>query len=385
MNRRQFNALLAAGLAAPAGLTGGSCRAAPASERRFIFVFCDGGWDQTTVFSPTFDSGEIPDEAGAQPAEIGGLTFVDHEDRPSVRAFFEGYADRTAFLNGFEVPSIAHERCKQLLLTGRSDAVVDDWPSILAARSSGGLLLPSLVLSGPSFSADYIAGVVRLGDQGQLAELLSGEALTHSVQSVSGLGADAASLTDAYLRGRARAHAAAAGRGQPSRFAEHYADSLDDLLALQGVVDDLELEAAGSGDLVDRLKPAFSAFEAGLSRTAMVRFMGYADAGFDTHAENSRQSQHFEMLFDQLLRIQEALGSRPGRGGGALADEVVLVVCSEMGRTPQLNDGQGKDHWTYTSAMLVGPGVRWPALSTTTGRASLSTWPRARHIRGEPT
>jgi hypothetical protein len=34
-----------------------------------------------------------------------------------------------------------------------------------------------------------------------------------------------------------------------------------------------------------------------------------------------------------------------------------VVVLSEMGRHPQENLQAGKDHWTFTSAMLVGPGV----------------------------
>ena len=34
-----------------------------------------------------------------------------------------------------------------------------------------------------------------------------------------------------------------------------------------------------------------------------------------------------------------------------------MVVLSEMGRTPFLNGSEGKDHWTFTSAMLVGAGV----------------------------
>jgi len=32
-------------------------------------------------------------------------------------------------------------------------------------------------------------------------------------------------------------------------------------------------------------------------------------------------------------------------------------VLSEMGRTPQLNSLDGKDHWPYTCAMVTGPGI----------------------------
>jgi uncharacterized protein (DUF1501 family) len=39
------------------------------------------------------------------------------------------------------------------------------------------------------------------------------------------------------------------------------------------------------------------------------------------------------------------------------ADETVIVVLSEMGRTPRLNGNMGKDHWPYTAAMVSGPGV----------------------------
>ena len=30
---------------------------------------------------------------------------------------------------------------------------------------------------------------------------------------------------------------------------------------------------------------------------------------------------------------------------------------SEIGRTPLLNGGGGKDHWPYTCAMICGPGI----------------------------
>ena len=47
-----------------------------------------------------------------------------------------------------------------------------------------------------------------------------------------------------------------------------------------------------------------------------------------------------------------------GPGGGRLLDEVTVVVFSEMGRAPRLNATGGKDHWTTTSALLLGAGVR---------------------------
>jgi uncharacterized protein (DUF1501 family) len=41
-----------------------------------------------------------------------------------------------------------------------------------------------------------------------------------------------------------------------------------------------------------------------------------------------------------------------------MLDDVTVVVCSEMGRFPSLNESQGKDHWMTTSMLLVGGGIR---------------------------
>jgi hypothetical protein len=57
--------------------------------------------------------------------------------------------------------------------------------------------------------------------------------------------------------------------------------------------------------------------------------------------------------------VPEDTGLEPisGPAGGSLLDETVVVVFSEMGCHPLLNVDLGKDHWTVTSAMLIGSGV----------------------------
>ena len=80
--------------------------------------------------------------------------------------------------------------------------------------------------------------------------------------------------------------------------------------------------------------------------------------GWDSHDDNDAvQSERFESLFTGLNQLMELLAATPGTAGGTLADETMVVVLSEMGRTPALNGFLGKDHWPYTSAMLVGDGI----------------------------
>ena len=93
----------------------------------------------------------------------------------------------------------------------------------------------------------------------------------------------------------------------------------------------------------------------GVSRVATL---GFSYSGWDTHANNDLyQSGNWQALFSQLLDLVEELGRWPGESAATLAEETVLVVLSEMGRTPKLNSNDGKDHWPYTSALLMGPGL----------------------------
>lgn len=42
-----------------------------------------------------------------------------------------------------------------------------------------------------------------------------------------------------------------------------------------------------------------------------------------------------------------------------LLDETLVVVMSEMGRTPRVNGNAGRDHWTYCySVFFAGAGIR---------------------------
>jgi hypothetical protein len=79
---------------------------------------------------------------------------------------------------------------------------------------------------------------------------------------------------------------------------------------------------------------------------------------WDTHASNDQiQSYLFEDLFYGLKQLAQMLALTPGEVAPTLLEETTVVVFSEMGRTPQLNDADGKDHWPYTSVLLFGAGL----------------------------
>jgi uncharacterized protein (DUF1501 family) len=89
----------------------------------------------------------------------------------------------------------------------------------------------------------------------------------------------------------------------------------------------------------------------------MVQDLGWCGGGWDNHANLMHQDWSFDELFGYLSEIMSDLEGRTSLSGAPLKDEVTIVVLSEMGRHPQINSAGGRDHWTYTSAMLLGSGI----------------------------
>jgi hypothetical protein len=77
--------------------------------------------------------------------------------------------------------------------------------------------------------------------------------------------------------------------------------------------------------------------------------------GWDTHTRNFPILREvnlpcFDMAYSALVEDLENRG---------LLDETLIIVLSEMGRTPQINGNGGRDHWTYCfSTWLAGGGIR---------------------------
>jgi hypothetical protein len=87
----------------------------------------------------------------------------------------------------------------------------------------------------------------------------------------------------------------------------------------------------------------------------LVTVYSFGDRDWDTHDRN------FPTLRDKLLPptdrgLSALLEDLHNRG---LLDETLVVVLSEMGRTPRVNGGAGRDHWSFCySVVLAGGGVR---------------------------
>jgi hypothetical protein len=331
--------------------------AAPVANRRFLFVYVNGGWDPTFVFAPLFGSSQVDMPSNSRLATVSGIPLVDSTDRPFTRTFFQDWGASTCVINGMEVPSITHDRCRRILLTGGATGVADDWPSTVAAETGGGLRLPCVVASGPAYTSDYSAAVVRLGPSGQLSKLLDGSALTEADHPIAPPPDTVQAIVDARLA--TRLDSLAADGGAVGDFAAAQLAVQENRQVVAEGLADLELEDSGGPltPLSQRAAALLTCFENDLSRCAVIEHAGLFARRWDNHSDIDAQTGHYEDLFESLSALMIDLDTRSGPGGGSLLDETTIVVFSEMGRTPLLNPGGGKDHWTWTSALVIGAGV----------------------------
>lgn len=355
INRRHFLGAAAAGAAGLALPVRNARAAVNAADRKFVFVFNPGGWDPTRVFAPEFDNGNVDMELGAERGTAGGIPFVDHPDRPSVRAFMEQHHERMLVVNGVQVRSIAHDICTMIALTGNTSGLAPDWATIIAAGGDAELTLPHLVLGGPSFTGGLGTASARTGAAGQLEGLLSGDILDSSDQPVRRFAQPYTDRIDRFLQRRSGAELTGARGTARKALTGAYDEALAKALGLKDYR--WVMDFTGGTGLADQAQVAANALTLGLSRCVSI---GYADAalGWDTHVNNDEdQSAQFEGLFNGLGQLMAILHATPGATADTLAEETVVVVLSEMGRTPQLNAVSGKDHWPYTSVMVVGDGI----------------------------
>ncbi len=331
---------MGAGLLATVGI--GRARAA---DDRFLLVYWHpGGWDPAFVFDPHFEGDLIHRGDGTVPGTVGHITFGDAPSRPAVRAFFDRWGARSVVVNGIAVGSIAHDVCSHVLLTGSRSTHAADLPTRLAVATGGSLGAPFGVVSGPRYPG--LHGEVVVPVNHVLADVLAGRSPTRRDP------ADEA-LLQAWLAAEMEALPAAI-RSQ-SRMTQ-YADGLARLPTLQSWAEGVTLPAAPSE--AERLEIAVQLLSAGLSRAVTVEGTMPRQAQWDSHQGNDRQQDLcFENAFQGLVTLMERLEATPAPGGGALSERTMVLVLSEMGRTPVLNGSEGKDHWPWTSALLVGAGV----------------------------
>ena len=330
-------------------------QAAVKGDRKFLFYFANGGMD-ATPFDPKYGEDGISSVGGTDMdpdtflGQAGELTYSLGEDRMNMDLFFRRWGHRVAMLRGVNVHSAGHDTGRQWVMTGSSASSLPDWPTILASEGTVEYPMPHLVFSGPSYPGQFGASVVR-GGGGTLLDLIDGS-INGTVDKPAPLippPSDYAMDALVYKRSsRKWANAQGAARERM----DAYLGNLERAMELEGRRFEAGLNDEGSS-LLDRSIMALEVMRLGLSRCAMLRIPG----GWDTHGGNQNVGTQLDSFFGVLNQVFDHMATTPGLSAPWLAGEVVVVVATELGRTPRFNGSMGRDHWPYASMLVAGSGV----------------------------
>ena len=376
--RRHFLLSSAAlGALGPFVLRGQTARAGGAvgqGPKHLVVMFADGGWDVTFAMDPKprndVIDGPWVDEPESNPNDVEyrnvfhgiDLQLNDHK-RPAVTSFFRVWGDRACVINGIWTGSIVHQPSRIRLFTGTTRQSAADFATIVGVEK--GILqdrpLASIDFSGRGYAGTFAAQTGRIGHSAQLKALIEGQT-TFPAPADAGYTLplfvpkdNEEALLQEHLAGRVEAMRGRYGdfdrnhrllddmnesyRRRQALLAPSFQEQLTNKLTL-GTKPSLGLQADLAVDLL----------KSGMCHTVTV---GEPDGPiWDTHDANHLQHERFELFFTAAFRLMQRLEEE------ALLQDTLVVLMSEMTRTPRRNFKTGKDHWSHTSMVLLGAGVR---------------------------
>jgi len=349
----------------------------------FIFIHASGGWDVTLWADPRNERKGIVDPAGTDNTDIAPLTHwkstrldndvdtfeilapknVSLRFGPGIGDLFD-FRERLTVINGLAMNTVSHPDGTAFSATGRHLAGGRPPASSVDVAVANELgtdqLLPAVAVQYPSsFIGDRLdrrAVPLRVASAATIAKSLT--------RSDAYLAADDRTAITALLTDEAAALAEQSAYPETYLRAESQETALPKLIsgdlekaftqkALQDAYPKFDYKAKSQGQ--GALSAAF-ALEA--IKRNVVRCVGFALGGLDTHNQNYKQQAHTQQeLFGVIARLVEELDRtpHPDKRSAKLADHTHILVFSDFCRTPQINLSGGRDHYPNNSALVISP------------------------------
>lgn len=359
MRRRDFGKLCAAaglGLALPIAAPWSSNAArgqseSPPYEGPYYVVFnASGGWDTTYLMDPKgvqginrlYQEGEILTEGNHRLAP----TAAHIQGGMSNEAFFQKYATELLVLNGLDYSVNNHSPCSRYMATGKLDSLAYPTFAALVAACRGPSAPLAFLTFGQYSATGNLVPMSRVPYLPSLNRLANADAVhgvaQHPYHDPFVIDRIEQALSEQAADRATQPRLPRVERAQAMLYAAQFNSK-----ALQRVTPHIP-KSQSKERLSQQADIALAAFKGGVCVSANLSI-----GQFDSHANNDADQMKLipELLagIDYLLTRAEQL---------AIRDKLVVVMQSEMGRTPTYNNGQGKDHWSIGSIMFLGPGIR---------------------------
>lgn len=316
----------------------------------YVVINASGGWDTTYLIDPKGTHGINRLYTEGDILTDGNIKFAPTAkhitEGMSNEAFFGKYGKELLVLNGLDYSVNNHSPCSRYMATGHLDS--DSYPTFAAlVAACRGPECPLSFLTFGNYSATanlvpmarvpYIPSLKLLANAGSVHGItqhpyhddFANEQIELALASRQQRRESMMQLPR-QQRAESMLYAAQWNSKSLSRIAPHIPESIPkDPLSQQAEI-------------------ALASFKAGVCVSANLTI-----GQFDSHQKNDEDQMkllpRFLSSIDYLLRRSEELNLR---------EKIVMVIQSEMGRTPTYNNGDGKDHWSIGSIMFLGHGIQ---------------------------
>jgi hypothetical protein len=321
----------------------------------FVNIAANGGWDTTLMCDPkgrlyaneahpinrTYDRDDIRTPNASSPIVWAPTDYND--------LFFGRYYDRLLVLNGIDLATVNHAVGSRYMGSGFRQGEIPSIGALLAATRAPHLGLTYWSAGGYDVTASHVVrtrvarseGLTALTQPNSFPDLFNEDLLYQPESDFT--------RAMAVVHERARRHAETSRLPRLQEGLRNYARShlrgqgLDRMLPFLPDFNTLQ------SDFAKQIALGLAGYRAGLTSAMSVRGPG----NFDTHDNNDQlTSNGLTSLFgavDEAWRYIEDQG---------MADRTIFFITSDLGRTPDYNSGEGKDHWSITSALLMGGDIR---------------------------
>lgn len=338
------------GVAVPRSLRASEKETPPYEGPYYVVFNASGGWDTTYLMDPKgigginrlYQEGDIL----TQGAHKFAPTAKSKDGGMSNEEFYAEFGKELLVVNGLDYSVNNHSPGARYMATGKLDSLAYPTFAALVAACKG----PQCPLAYLTFGNYSNTGNLVAMSRVPYLPSLKKVALADHVEGNERSPYHEAFVMDRIEQALAKQHDAQAATPHLPRLerAENmlYAAQISSK-ALQRVVPFIP-NSIPKERMSQMAEIALASFKAGVCVSANLSI-----GQFDSHANNDRDQMKLipELLagITYFIRRAEELGIR---------DKLVVIMQSEMGRTPDYNKGEGKDHWSIGSAMFLGPGIK---------------------------
>ncbi len=316
----------------------------------YVVLNASGGWDTTYLMDPKginginrlYQEGDILTRGAHKFAPTakhiqGGLSNED---------FYAEFGSELLVLNGLDYSVNNHSPGARYMATGKLDSMAYPTFAALVAACQGPACPLAFLTFGNYSATGNLVAMSRVPYLPSLQKLANADAVEGNARSPYH---DRFALDRIERALQVEVEVRAAGPRLPR--AEH-AENM--LFAAQANSKALERVTPYIPRTIPRERLSQQADIALASFKADVCVSANLSIGqFDSHANNDADQMklipEFLAGIHYLVHRAEELKIR---------DRLVIIVQSEMGRTPTYNNGKGKDHWSIGSIFFLGRGIR---------------------------